>query len=141
MNKTNFLCCFCGLIITSNRRSLDRHERLHDETIQKFKCCAKNCRSTFQNKTNYYVHWHLKHKGSVMPDYFEYIYEKRKPKLKFQRFEIPNENISKVVNIEKVIDLDISSADMITATGVKIENVINNCFMREPCFGQMNCYN
>lgn len=61
-----FLCCFCGALIKKNRNNLERHEKLHSETIKRIKCSS--CKSTFSNKANYWKHWMQKYKDIIMPN-------------------------------------------------------------------------
>lgn len=77
MKKKIFLCCICGIFIQSNLNNLLRHEKIHERSSKKIKCCA--CSAAFIQKYDYYRHWNNKHKEIIMPDRLDYVEEQNRP--------------------------------------------------------------
>lgn len=131
--EKQFLCCFCGIIIKKNKNNLDRHERLHANKINKHKCSAKQCGSTFVNKGNYYVHWRQQHNNTVMPDCLNLIYDD--PMMKKRSIKTAE---SRKQNFNEPIDYEIlQSVGLIRKVSVKIENNISEFLKSNPHFGEL----
>lgn len=79
-NTVFFLCAYCSIKIQSNINNLYRHEKSHKNELQKIKCSANNCESTFVNKNTYWLHWTRKHEDMVMPDILNYVIVTNKEK-------------------------------------------------------------
>lgn len=125
-----FLCSFCGLFIKKNRANLIRHENLHKTIVGKILCSA--CESTFQNKTNYWNHWVKKHIGKIMPNTLNTVKEHTKYKTKYKERR-KNQIIS--------VEFDGKCPDFVMNVNVEdtkfdINEIISQCYMRDPFFGK-----
>lgn len=98
------MCCKCGIFIQSNRNNLDRHEKLHEDNVEKIKCMAKNCRSTFANKYNYYAHWQQKHKTIVIPNMLHKVIEPSKPSKFSNKTNIKHNSVKHTFSDEEPTD-------------------------------------
>lgn len=151
--KTNFfLCCFCGKKIQSNRFNLEQHEKLHSSLISKIKCAAKNCESSFANKSIYWRHWIDKHKGITMPDFLIYV-DVPAPRARQAGKARLNNAMKKVNKVEatnmpmtttmkahtarnnscKIDGENIEEAK--DFLNFNIENIIEDCLIRDPFYG------
>lgn len=131
-NSKVFLCCFCGILIKSNRANLTRHEQIHEKNVKRVKCV--HCEVTFHNKTNYWSHWKQTHRDRIMPDSLCYVLEQPKPRRKAIK------NTSEILSerAKKPIDSEISNAvNLAEKTELKIEDMISRCLKRYPFFGEM----
>lgn len=118
MSEIKFLCCYCGIFIKKNRANLNRHEKLHEEFIEKIKCAMEKCEETFQNKSNYWAHWRLKHPNKTMPNTLDFV--KKKSTLK-----------------KNIVEKKSAPSNAISSIGFEITSVILECLMREPLFGEL----
>lgn len=124
MSAINFLCCYCGIFIKKNRNNLKRHEKLHGDYVKTIKCAAQNCEITFQNKSNYNIHWREQHANKKMPDYLNFVDEKPKLKKKTRSMNINREFIT-------------TTPIAVSPTEFQLETVIEQCLMREQFFGKL----
>lgn len=150
-----FLCCFCGIKITSSQNNLDRHEKTHGLVVSKIQCAAKNCRSSFVNKTNYWNHWMKQHGDEIMPDFLNYCNEPNKEKRarkesfgREQRVKITKNVKSMTKDKTRAAHKDRNDAgeDEITRCerpndflniNINIENTIRECLLRDPFYGHL----
>lgn len=146
MGRTIFLCCFCGAQIQSSRTNLDRHERKHASHVTKIKCAAKNCDLTFNNKGYYWTHWTQVHKDAKMPDLLIYTEETKKHRKAYTRKTIAvfneaeggNDDTAKHnvrssgIDLKKPNDFDVKHANL------DMENLIEECLVRDPFYGCLN---
>lgn len=121
--KNIFLCSFCGLIIQSNLENLKKHEQLHQPILKKIKCAEKNCKKTFQSKSNYYAHWQRVHPNLVMPGKLIYINEENKT------MKIRARKIQPAVGSKKSV--------LAESNVICIDCTIKQCLIREPFFGKL----
>lgn len=127
-----FLCCFCGTIIKTNRNHLDKHEKLHEDSVEKIKCAVTNCKSTFVKKQTYWDHWQKKHKDIIMPNVLHTVIEPRNQQ------KVPIKRKLKTVidedepNNENPIDFCV-----LNALGLihKVESTIKIQTLVDPFFG------
>lgn len=132
MSEIKYLCCYCGVFIKKNRANLDRHEKLHEELINKIKCAIKKCEATFQNKSNYWAHWKLKHSNKTMPNSFNFVEMKTKRRKMNRNHIYEDKNTATANGFEFELELNSESAIAFEFNNVKIE-----CLMREPFFGEL----
>lgn len=156
--KKFFLCSICAKQIQSNRFNLDQHEKLHNSLISKIKCAAKNCDSTFSNKSIYWRHWNVKHSGITMPDFLIYIDipSQRRRQNKPNKLTGLGKNGKKVYKDEAtqmVMTTHAAQTDESKNYGVcaaeivekpndflcfNIEKTIEDCLIRNPYYGCLN---
>lgn len=146
MEKKVFLCSFCGITIKSNLNNLIRHEQLHKPYVSKIQCAADNCELSFCNKGYYWTHWTQKHSEMTMPDILKHTSVARKQRKPYTR-KAKSYNIGNVNNIpgKKNIDKpeksnDALNPDVLTkhTQNLNIENIIEDCFVRNPFYGVLN---
>lgn len=135
-NKKQFVCAFCGLQMTTTLWGLERHEKIHAKYVERVKCLAEKCLSTFADKQKYFYHWKKAHRNIPMPDGLTIIHEPSKYSIK--------KTFKKEIQAEKskLIDIPIDFA-ILDAVGlrrnvkIKVENAIKECLIRDPSYGQM----
>lgn len=68
-------CYICKLYLKNKFSNLRRHVNLHSASVKCFKCLE--CNETFQNKSNWKIHWSRKHDNpacrNVPPNVMETI--------------------------------------------------------------------
>lgn len=139
-NRRVFLCCFCGLLIQSNRANLNRHEQLHSKNVKIMKCVR--CGKTFNNKTNFWLHWEKQHGKSIMPDSICCHVKERhmEPTVKKRVYKnIAEISIQKNTHSGGPIDFHILNAVNLVhkiKVNINMQKTIDQCLVSDPFFGQ-----
>lgn len=134
-SKNIFLCCFCGILIKSNRSNLTRHEQLHSKNLKRIKCVC--CDQTFNNKNNFWSHWEREHGEPILPNQL-CCHEYEEPNLK-KRVNRATAEIQNGKYVRSTDSYILNTMNSVKNADVKIDlrEIIYRCLIQNPFFGQL----